>query len=113
MQKVLGPPTGTSIRFADGAAAALEAWTGERGYSCEIEKIALEGEGLIADRVDTLWTLLLKCEDQLKMADVVIITCHSQGVPVGINLMAKLIADGIARDQGKSPPFLIECSDTG
>jgi len=113
MQKVLGPPTGTSIRFADGAAAALEAWTGERGYSCEIEKIALEGEGLIADRVDTLWTLLLKCEDQLKMADVVIIACHSQGVPVGINLMAKLIVDGIVRDQGKPPPFLIEYSDTG
>jgi len=88
---VLGPPTGTSIRFAIGAAKAIEAWTRSHNQLCEVEKIALEGEGLVADRVDTLWKLLLKWIDQIRQADFIMFACHSQGVPVTMMLIAKLL----------------------
>ncbi|KAI9671379.1 MAG: hypothetical protein M1831_004288 [Alyxoria varia] len=91
VQKVLGPPTGTSLRFADGAADAIKEWTESRGYNCEIEKIALQGEGVIAERLETLWNLLLNWVDAIRKADFILVACHSQGVPVAINLVAKLL----------------------
>ena len=94
IQKVLGQPTGTSIRFALGGAKAIQKWTSAQGYSCEIEKIALEGEGMITDRVDTLWKLLLNWIDKIRQADFIMIACHSQGVPVSVMLVAKLIDFG-------------------
>lgn len=52
---VIGQPTGTSIRFANHAAAAIRRWGDQHGcVDCEIEKVALEGEGKIAERVDNL-----------------------------------------------------------
>jgi hypothetical protein len=93
-QRVLGQPQGTSIRFANAAAAAIKDWTEARGYSPEIEQIALEGEGAIAERVNTLWKLLLNWIDQIKEADFIFVACHSQGVPVAIMLVAKLIQFG-------------------
>ncbi|ORY01814.1 hypothetical protein BCR34DRAFT_493536 [Clohesyomyces aquaticus] len=93
-QKILGQPKGTSVRFANAAAAAIDEWTQARGYSAEIEKVALEGEGYIADRVKTLWTLLLNWMDHIKSADFILVACHSQGVPVAIMLVAKLIQLG-------------------
>jgi hypothetical protein len=93
-QKVLGAPTGTSIRFANAAANAIKQWTEGRGYNCDIEKVALEGEGLISERVDTLWKLLLNWIDHIREADFILVACHSQGVPVAIVLIAKLIEFG-------------------
>lgn len=94
LQKVLGQPTGTSIRFANAARNAIEDWTRTHGYSTEIEQIALEGEGFIAERVNTLWKLLLNWIDHIKSADFILVACHSQGVPVAIMLIAKLIQLG-------------------
>jgi hypothetical protein len=94
IQKVLGQPTGTSIRFANAAAAAIKDWTEARGYTPEIEQIALEGEGFIAERVNSLWRLLLNWIDHLKQADFILVACHSQGVPVAMMLVAKLIQFG-------------------
>ncbi|KAF2822218.1 hypothetical protein CC86DRAFT_373386 [Ophiobolus disseminans] len=94
IQKVLGQPTGTSIRFANAAAAAIQDWTEARGYSPEIEQIALEGEGFIAERVNTLWKLLLNWIEHIKQADFILVACHSQGVPVAMMLVAKLIQFG-------------------
>ncbi|KAH3913324.1 hypothetical protein HBI56_084950 [Parastagonospora nodorum] len=94
IQKVLGQPTGTSIRFANAAAAAIKDWTEARGYSPEIEQIALEGEGFIAERVNTLWKLLLNWIEHIKQADFILVACHSQGVPVAMMLVAKLIQFG-------------------
>ncbi|KAL8693105.1 MAG: hypothetical protein Q9218_001991 [Villophora microphyllina] len=98
IRSVLGQPTGTSIRFADGAATAVHEWTKLHGYSCEIEKVALEGEGKILERVDLLWKLLLNWIDNIRRADFVMIACHSQGVPVAVMLIAKLIEFGCVRD---------------
>jgi len=94
-QAVLGPPTGTSIRFSNQAASAIKSWCEERGWhDVEIEKVALEGEGFIQERVDTLWKLLLNWIEHIRQADFILIAAHSQGVPVAIMLIAKLISFG-------------------
>ncbi|OAA67068.1 hypothetical protein SPI_01644 [Niveomyces insectorum RCEF 264] len=96
LRAMIGQPTGTSIRFANHGAEAVRRWADSHGCpDCEIEKIALEGEGKIADRVENLWKLLLNWVDHIRNADLVVLACHSQGVPVGIMLLAKLIDMGI------------------
>lgn len=97
IQKVLGQPTGTSIRFANYGASSIKAWCEANQpeiKDVEIEKVALEGEGYVADRVDTLWKLMLNWLSHLRQADFILVACHSQGVPVAISLMAKLIQLG-------------------
>ena len=94
IRSVLGQPTGTSIRFSSCAAAAVERWTKNQGYSCQVEKVALEGEGKIAERVDLLWKLLLNWIVNIRKADFIMFACHSQGVPVAIMLVAKLMEFG-------------------
>ncbi|KAJ5620627.1 hypothetical protein N7510_004611 [Penicillium lagena] len=94
IRSVFGQPTGTSIRFSNMAAEAIQKWTEGQGYSCEVEKIALEGEGRISERVDLLWKLLLNWMEKIRSADFIMISCHSQGVPVAIMLVAKLISFG-------------------
>ena len=94
IRSVLGQPTGTSIKFADSAADAIKKWTEKRGYTCDIEKIALEGEGKIEERVDILWKLMLNWLEDIRKADFILVACHSQGVPVAMMLIAKLIAFG-------------------
>lgn len=96
LRTVMGQPTGTSIRFANHAAAAIRRWGDLNGcVDCEIEKVALEGEGKIADRVDNLWKLLLNWIDHIRKADFIMFACHSQGVPVAVMLVAKLIEFGV------------------
>ncbi|KAI2732471.1 hypothetical protein CBS147332_1610 [Penicillium roqueforti] len=94
IRSVLGQPTGTSIRFSNMAADAIRKYTESHGYSCEIAKIALEGEGRITERVDLLWKLLLNWMEEIRKADFVMFACHSQGVPVTIMLVSKLIQFG-------------------
>lgn len=94
IRSVLGQPTGTSIRFANGAASAIHKWTQNQGYRCEVEKIALEGEGKVAERIELLWKLLLNWVEKIRRADFIMIACHSQGVPVAMMLVAKLIEFG-------------------
>ncbi|KGO74317.1 hypothetical protein PITC_019870 [Penicillium italicum] len=94
IRNLLGQPTGTSIRFSNMAADAIRKYTESHGYSCGIEKIALEGEGRIAERVDLLWKLLLNWMEEIRKADFIMFACHSQGVPVTIMLVAKLIQFG-------------------
>lgn len=114
LRPMIGQPTGTSMRFANHGAEAIRRWAEAHGCgNCEIEKIALEGEGKIADRVDNLWKLLLNWIDHIRRADLILVACHSQGVPVGIMLVAKLIDLGIittarigicAMGESESPP---------
>ena len=94
IQKILGQPTGTSIKFAEKAAQNIRKYTKSQGYSCEVKTAALEGEGRIAERVELLWKLLLNWIDEIRRSDFVMIAAHSQGVPVAIMLVAKLIHFG-------------------
>ncbi|KAK4225575.1 hypothetical protein QBC38DRAFT_482711, partial [Podospora fimiseda] len=96
LRPMIGQPTGTSIKFANHSAEAIRRWADSHGcQDCEIEKVALEGEGKIGERVENLWKLLLNWIDQIRSADFILIGCHSQGVPVSIMLLAKLIEMGV------------------
>lgn len=96
LRPVIGQPTGTSIKFANHCAEAIRRWADAHGCEdCAIEKVALEGEGKIGDRVENLWKLLLNWVHEIRNADLIVIACHSQGVPVSIMLLAKLIELGI------------------
>ena len=90
----IGRPTGTSFKFASAAADAIRDFARIRSYECEVEAIALEGEGRIAERVDMLWKLTLKWIEKIQKADFILVACHSQGVPVAMMLVAKLIELG-------------------
>ena len=94
VRTVLGEPTGTSVRFATHAASSIKRWAEKNGVELEVEKIALEGEGKVADRVDTLWRLLQNWRDHVCSADFILMAAHSQGVVVGMQLLARLIEEG-------------------
>ena len=96
LRPMIGQPTGTSLRFANLGADAIRRWADSHGSpNCEIEKVALEGEGKISERVDNLWKLMLNWIEHIRKADLILISCHSQGVPVSIMLLEKLIDLGI------------------
>lgn len=96
LRPMIGQPTGTSIRFMNHCAEAIRRWAESHGCSnIEIEKVALEGEGKIAERVENLWKLLLNWIEHIRRADLIVIGCHSQGVPVTMMLVAKLIELGV------------------
>ncbi|KAF4582851.1 hypothetical protein GQ602_005995 [Ophiocordyceps camponoti-floridani] len=88
LRPMLGQPTGTSLRLAQLCGDAIRRWAGP---DCAVETIALEGEGRIGDRVDNLWRLLLNWVDQLRKADCLLVAAHSQGVPVAIMLLQRLV----------------------
>lgn len=91
LRPMIGHPTGMSLRFAGFCADAIRRWAAAHGCAdCEVEKVALEGEGRIGDRVDNLWRLLLNWIDDIRRADVVV-AAHSQGVPVALMLLARLM----------------------
>ncbi|OCT45137.1 hypothetical protein CLCR_05442 [Cladophialophora carrionii] len=94
VRSILGQPTGTSIKFAEKAAQNIRRYTASQGYECEVKTAALEGEGRIAERVELLWKLLLNWIDEIRRSDFILIAAHSQGVPVAIMLVAKLIHFG-------------------
>jgi hypothetical protein len=94
VRSILGQPTGTSIKFAEKAAQNIRRYTASQGYECEVKTAALEGEGRIAERVELLWRLLLNWIDEIRRSDFILIAAHSQGVPVAIMLVAKLIHFG-------------------
>lgn len=96
LRPMIGQPTGTSLRFASLCADAIRRWADNHGSpNCDIEKVALEGEGKINERVDNLWKLMLNWIEHIRNTDLILIACHSQGVPVSIMLMEKLIDLGI------------------
>ncbi|ODV91755.1 hypothetical protein CANCADRAFT_30090 [Tortispora caseinolytica NRRL Y-17796] len=98
VRTILGEPTGTSIKFADEAAESVERWAREQGIESDvsIEKIALEGEGTVEQRVDSLYKLLLNWRQHIVDADYILVAAHSQGVVVSAHILKRLIEDGLA-----------------
>lgn len=96
VRSIIGEPTGTSVKFANEAALAMQRWAEAHGQSdMEIEKIALEGEGIVLDRIENLYRLLSNWMDHLRQADFILVAAHSQGAPVAVQLIAKLIEEGL------------------
>lgn len=95
LRAMIGQPTGTSLKFANLCADGIQRWADSHGCGdCVIEKVALEGEGKIETRVANLWNLLQNWMDHIRDADLVVVACHSQGVPVSIMLLEKLVESG-------------------
>lgn len=64
--------------------------------SFNIHSIALEGDGLVHDRVETLFSALLAREEwveAIKKADVVFLATHSQGSIVSTHLVRRILEE--------------------
>ncbi|KAJ3252028.1 hypothetical protein HK104_007337, partial [Borealophlyctis nickersoniae] len=103
LQRVVGEPTGTSPRFVEKMDQAVRQFFSER-YNITlppdaIELMPLEGEGKIERRVEILYKALVESElgwkRKLGEADLVFVAAHSQGTPVSILLLARLIKEGL------------------
>lgn len=105
IRPLIGAPKGTSLKFANEAEKAIIRYCVDNGLlnskdtsSMSIQKIALEKEGKIFDRVAFFLEILTKWEKELNEADFVFIAAHSQGCVVSIILLAQLIKRGILKN---------------
>ena len=104
IQRVIGEPTGTSVKFASMASEAIHRYyeaTYGKNHDFEVVQIALQGEGKVAHRIELFWRILReggaegrKWLDYITDSDLIIVACHSQGAPVGAGVVAKLIEEG-------------------
>ncbi|SCU94429.1 LADA_0G08482g1_1 [Lachancea dasiensis] len=95
IRPLIGEPTGTSTKFITEAEKAVIRWFREQDTPVEISKIALEREGKVMDRVAFFLEVLKNWVDEINKADFVYFVAHSQGCPVSIILLAKLVESGI------------------
>ncbi|RXW17278.1 hypothetical protein EST38_g8577 [Candolleomyces aberdarensis] len=114
MRTVLGEPTGTSSKFANMMAQAIQEFEREHGASLEkVTKIPLEGEGTIEKRVEKLFTSLVSNKewmDDLRDADVLFVATHSQGSVVSTHLLDRLIQDKLICTQREDASISAEDS---
>lgn len=100
----IGSPKGTSSKFANEAEKGVIRYCIENNLitptesNVSIQKIALELEGKIMDRVEFFTTILKKWSKELNEADFIFVASHSQGCVVSIILLARLISLGILKD---------------
>ncbi|KAJ3184447.1 hypothetical protein HDU85_001752 [Gaertneriomyces sp. JEL0708] len=102
LQRVVGEPTGTSGRFAEKMATAVRMFFSER-YNIMLGEDAitlmpLEGEGKVERRVEILYRQLVESQQWRKKlweADMVFFSAHSQGTPVSVMLLSRLIREGL------------------
>lgn len=94
LRSLIGEPTGTSLKFATEGARAFEEYGRKHGMTITVDKIALEGEGKVWSRVDSLYKRLLEYIELIEGADCVFFAAHSQGTPVAAHLLARLVEDG-------------------
>lgn len=109
VQKVIGDPRRTSSRVVDMLETAIlesEPLPPFLEGPASIYKFPLQGEGTIEERVEKHFDELQKIVDiyshegmssidHLKESDTIILAAHSQGAPVAIILLAKLLDAGI------------------
>lgn len=105
IRPIIGAPKGTSSKFANEAEKAVIRYCLENNlideretHNASIQKIALEKEGKIFNRVDFFLEIMTKWADELNDADFIFIAAHSQGCVVSIILFARLIQMGILKN---------------
>lgn len=108
IRPLIGAPKGTSLKFANEAERAILRYCRENdlldereAHNISIQKIALEKEGKIFDRVEFFTEILTKWRNELNEADFIFVASHSQGTVVSIILLAKLIQSGILNPRNK------------
>ncbi|KAK9383177.1 uncharacterized protein V2V93DRAFT_320377 [Kockiozyma suomiensis] len=95
VRSIIGEPTGTSAKFATEAASAIERYAEAHGIKdVSVEKIPLVHEGIVSDRIETLYRMLSRWMNTIQEADFIFIAAHSQGTPVAVQLLARLIEEG-------------------
>ncbi|ODQ80603.1 hypothetical protein BABINDRAFT_160859 [Babjeviella inositovora NRRL Y-12698] len=94
VRSLIGQPTGTSVRFATEGTRALQVWAKQQGIVMDIQSIALEGEGRILERAENLHKLLDNWIQLIRSCDFLFFCSHSQGVPVAIHILARLLEAG-------------------
>eukprot|EP00834_Sanchytrium_tribonematis_P002782 NODE_93_length_21530_cov_0.700387.p9 type:complete len:361 gc:universal NODE_93_length_21530_cov_0.700387:15088-14006(-) len=99
MQRVLGEPTGTSSKFAEMMTSSLNEWSKDEKQEIEITSITLECQGQIEFRVESHFDELILHAKTIMQSDEIFIATHSQGTPVSMMLIAKLIHLGIISHQ--------------
>lgn len=103
IRPIIGAPKGTSLKFANEAEKAVIRYCSENGLMDDknhlsIQKIALEKEGKIFDRVTFFLEIMTKWARELNEADFIFIASHSQGCVVSMMLFARLIESGVLKN---------------
>ncbi|OBZ83772.1 hypothetical protein A0J61_08176 [Choanephora cucurbitarum] len=101
VRSMIGEPTGTSIKFCEQMALGVRKYF-EREHQVmlplsAITVVPLEGEGKVEDRVNQLYAKLIENSEWLEAvssADVVLWATHSQGTPVSVMLLQRLLERG-------------------
>lgn len=134
LQTVLGVPKGTSTRLCSMMQRATQDFLDRQPLAYfeaapQITCVPLEGEGCIWERVDRHYAQLstmevtrnsggdsqqdepnrklVRARDLVRDADSVIFVAHSQGAPVSVLLMERLLAEGVLRPKsGQSVALL-------
>lgn len=101
IRPLIGAPTGTSMKFTNEAEKAIISWAKDNQMDVAIQKIALEKDGKIFDRVEFFFEIMSKWKSEIEKADFIFIAAHSQGTPVSILLLSKLIEYGIINPNKK------------
>lgn len=101
IRPLIGEPTGTSIKFANEAEKAVWRWAKKEKLDISVQKLALEKEGKIFERVEFFYEVMKKWKKDVDSADYIYFAAHSQGCPVSILLLSRLIEDAVFSLQGK------------
>lgn len=95
IQKLTGDPTGTSEKFCQEMAYSVITFFNDKLHmditNENISQIPLTGEGIVENRVDHLYEQLEKRMDEVRNADIVLVSAHSQGTPVSVFLLNRLL----------------------
>lgn len=97
LRAFIGDPTGTSLKFIAEAEEIVRRYFGEKQVPFEIDRISLEKEGEILDRVGFFFNVMKDFTAEIQEADFIYFVSHSQGCPVTIILLARLIEAGIIK----------------
>ncbi|TNY24508.1 hypothetical protein DMC30DRAFT_345789, partial [Rhodotorula diobovata] len=99
IKSVMGEQTGTSVKFSTMMHDAVHSYLEAHDLgSFNIQAIALEGQGMVEERVSKLYDQLVGREEwvrALKMADAVFLATHSQGCVVSTQLLARMLDQGL------------------
>lgn len=99
LKSVFGEPTGTSLKFCTMMHDSVQRYLEDHDISSfNIKAIALEGNGIVQDRVSNLFSQLVSRAEWvqgLRSADVVFLATHSQGTIVSTHLLARILEEGL------------------
>lgn len=107
LKSVMGPPIGTSQRFASMMERSVRRYFDAAGCPLDndaVTVIAPQHDGCVLERADYFYNTITENQewvDALQGADSIFIAAHSQGAIVADILLAKLLDIGVVRDSSR------------